>query len=248
MPTQRGDGAFEVDGVPKDDGSDNEIETTRPVALVLETAVTQVALPVEEHGAGKSVPGFAFIDSNLDTSAQLRVFHPLQHEKRALDAPDLPVIPAKTASTPRFVKLADDQRSGDSPVPDRCGESEDLIPLRSDQLEVELTADERRERWMVALLARNIEPLVGEVADAGRETKSQQMTERKDMIGEACGVGVVLLNSQIGLVHTRLIAIAQIDLPGLLSASTGGVVESKLALVLSVIAYLHPFRRIKRQR
>src|ERR1035438_2144425 len=88
MPTQRGDGAFEVDGVPKDDGSDNEIETTRPVALVLETAVTQVALPVEEHGAGKSVPGFAFIESNLDTSAQLRVFHPLQHEKRALDAPD----------------------------------------------------------------------------------------------------------------------------------------------------------------
>jgi hypothetical protein len=34
MPTQRGDGAFEVDGVPKDDGSDNEIETTRPVAFV----------------------------------------------------------------------------------------------------------------------------------------------------------------------------------------------------------------------
>lgn len=43
------DGTFEVDGVPKDDGSDNEIDTTRPVALVLKTAVTQVALPVEEQ-------------------------------------------------------------------------------------------------------------------------------------------------------------------------------------------------------
>jgi hypothetical protein len=33
-----GDGAFEVDSVPKDDGSDTEVETTRPVALVLEIA------------------------------------------------------------------------------------------------------------------------------------------------------------------------------------------------------------------
>jgi hypothetical protein len=51
MPAQRGNGAFEVDSVPKDDGSDNEVEATRPVALVLETAVTQVTLPVEEDGA-----------------------------------------------------------------------------------------------------------------------------------------------------------------------------------------------------
>jgi hypothetical protein len=48
MPAQRGDGAFEVDGVPKDDGSNNQVETTRPVALVLEATVTQVTLPVEE--------------------------------------------------------------------------------------------------------------------------------------------------------------------------------------------------------
>jgi hypothetical protein len=32
---------------------------------------------------------------------------------------------------------------------------------------------------MVALLARNIEPFVSEVADAGREAEAQQITERK---------------------------------------------------------------------
>jgi hypothetical protein len=64
MPAQRGNSAFKVDGIPMDDGSDNEVETTRPIALILETTVTQVALPVEEHGAGKSVSGFAFIESD----------------------------------------------------------------------------------------------------------------------------------------------------------------------------------------
>ena len=46
MPTQRGDGAFEVDGVPKDDGSDNEIETTRPVAFVYaQGSIVEVRVP-----------------------------------------------------------------------------------------------------------------------------------------------------------------------------------------------------------
>ena len=255
MPTQGGDGAFQVDGVPEDDGSDDQIETARPIALVFEAAVAQVALPVEEDRAGKSVPGFAFIEANLDTSAQLRVFHPLQHEKRALDAPDFAKRGVEAVLAGIAGKLADDERSGHRAVPDGCGESQDLFPLRSDQFEVQLAADQRRERWMVALLARHIEPLVGEVADAGRKAKSQQMAERKDVIGEAGCVGVVLLDPQIGLVveqtvenvrgiagirgdhlgvegrvlvgdvgvekHTRLVAIAQIDLPGLLSASAG---------------------------
>ena len=30
MLAQRGNGAFEVDGVPKDDGSDKEVEAPRP--------------------------------------------------------------------------------------------------------------------------------------------------------------------------------------------------------------------------
>ena len=108
---------------------------------------------------------------------------------------------------------------------------------------------------MVALLAWHIEPLVGGIADAGRETKAQKVAERKDVIGEASGVGVMLLDPQIGLMveeaienmrritgirgdylhiegcvlvgdvgvkeHVRFIPVAEIDLPGLLSAPAG---------------------------
>ena len=39
----------------------------------------------------------------------------------------------------------------------------------------------------------------------GRETKAQQMAKCKDVIGEASGVGVMLLNPQIGLMVEQAI-------------------------------------------
>ena len=96
-------------------------------------------------------------------------------------------------------EIADREGGRHCAVPDGRGQSQNLFPLRSDQFQIGFAADQRSERWMVALLAWYIEPLVCEVADAGRETKAQQMAECKDVIGEASGVGVMLLRPQIGL-------------------------------------------------
>ena len=68
MLPQGGDGAFQVYGVPKNDGGNDQIESAGAVALVLEAAIAQVALPVEEDGTCKGVPGFAFIKANLHAS------------------------------------------------------------------------------------------------------------------------------------------------------------------------------------
>jgi hypothetical protein len=65
--------------------------------------------------------------------------------------------------------------------------------------------DQRSERWVVALLALHIKSLVGEIADARCEAESQKVAERKDVIGEAGSVGVVLLDSQIGLMVEQAI-------------------------------------------
>ena len=88
MLPQGGDGAFQVYGVPKNDGGNDQIESAGAVALVLEAAVAQVALPIEEDGAGESVSGLAFVESDLHTPTKFRVFHPLQHEEGTLNAPD----------------------------------------------------------------------------------------------------------------------------------------------------------------
>ena len=76
-------------------------------------------------------------------------------------------------------------------MPDGRSQSQNLFPLRSEQLQIELAADQRSERWMVALLAWHIKPLVGEIPDAWREAKAQQMAERKNMIGKTSRVGVM---------------------------------------------------------
>jgi hypothetical protein len=73
-------GAFQEHSVPEDDGSDDQVEATCALTLVLEAAVAQVTLPIEENGKGESVPGLALVEANLNAPAQLRVFHPLQHE------------------------------------------------------------------------------------------------------------------------------------------------------------------------
>jgi len=54
---------------------------------------------------------------------------------------------------------------------------------------------------VVALFARHVKPLIGEIANARRESEAQQVTECEDMIGEAGGVGVVFLDPQIGLLN-----------------------------------------------
>lgn len=122
------------------------------------------------------------VETNLDTPAQLGIFHPLQHEKRTLDATDFTKRGVEAVLAGIAGELADDKRGGHGSMPYGRGEPKYFIPLCSDQFEVQLAADQRSERWLIALLARHIKPLVGEIADAGCEAESQQMAraQRRD--------------------------------------------------------------------
>ena len=191
MFAQSGNGAFQIHGVPENDGGDNQVQAAGAISLALETAVAEVALAVKEDGTRESVSGFAFVEAYLDTPAELGVFHPLQHKKRALDAPDFAKRGMEAILAGVAGELADDEGGRDCAVPDGRSQSQNLFPLRSEQLQIELAADQRSERWMVALLAWHIKPLVGEIPDAWREAKAQQMAERKNMIGKTSRVGVM---------------------------------------------------------
>ena len=64
-------GTVEVDGVPQDDGRDDQVEAGCPVPLVLEGAVAQFAEPVEEDGAGERVAGFARVEDGVGAATQI---------------------------------------------------------------------------------------------------------------------------------------------------------------------------------
>jgi hypothetical protein len=115
MLSRRGNGIFEIDGIPKDDGSDNQVENTRPVALVLETAVTQVTLSIGENGENEGISSLALIESDLDSSTQLMVFHPLQHEECAVNAADFAQRSVEAVLAGTAGELTDDERSSHSP-------------------------------------------------------------------------------------------------------------------------------------
>ena len=117
MVAQGGDRAFQVHRVPEDDGRNDQVEPACAVTLVLEASVAQVALPVEEDGTSEGVPGLALVEANLDTSAQLRVLHPLQHEERALDAADFAKRRVEAILSGITCKFSNDERGGHCPVP-----------------------------------------------------------------------------------------------------------------------------------
>jgi hypothetical protein len=87
MLPQGDDGAFQINGVPKGDNGDDQVESAGMVALVFKATITQVAFAIEEDSPSESVSGFAFVWLDLHTSAQFRVFYPFQHEGGTLDAP-----------------------------------------------------------------------------------------------------------------------------------------------------------------
>ena len=81
--------ALQVDRVPQHDSRRHQVEATGPVTLLLETAVADFAQPVEEHGTGERVAGFALVQPGMDAAAQLDALQPVQDEQCALDASQL---------------------------------------------------------------------------------------------------------------------------------------------------------------
>jgi len=77
----RGDRRLQVDGIPKHDGGDYEVQPTRPVPLVLVGAVAEFTQPVEEHRLGQGVSGFPLVQPDVDPSPQFDTADVLEQEK-----------------------------------------------------------------------------------------------------------------------------------------------------------------------
>lgn len=74
-----------VGTVPQHDRCAHKIEATGPVALPLEIAVTDLAQPVDGHGAGQRVTRLALVQPGMHAAAQLDALPSAQDEQLALD-------------------------------------------------------------------------------------------------------------------------------------------------------------------
>ena len=76
--TQMLDDTVEVDGVPVDDRGGDEAQTRGTKALVLEGAVSDLALTMEEDGTAQRVAGLAFVEPGMAALPEVRIGQPLQ--------------------------------------------------------------------------------------------------------------------------------------------------------------------------
>jgi len=63
--------SLQVDCVSQDDCRSNQIQATGSKSLLLETAVSDFAKAVKEHGTRQRIACFAFVESRVHASAQL---------------------------------------------------------------------------------------------------------------------------------------------------------------------------------
>ena len=76
-------GALQVDGVPQDDGGNQQIEAARPIALVFVGTVPDFPESVEEHGPSQRVLLLDLVEPDLAATAQFGVMQPVEREERA---------------------------------------------------------------------------------------------------------------------------------------------------------------------
>src|SRR5215471_3820285 len=82
--TEGGDSTFKIAGVPQDDRGDEEVQTGRPILLVLVCAVPDFTKPVDEDRPSQAVARLTFVEFAAGPAAQFRILQPVERGQCAL--------------------------------------------------------------------------------------------------------------------------------------------------------------------
>ena len=198
--TQMAGGPVEMDGVPKDDGRHDEVETGGAVLLVLEGAVAQLAKPFEEDGAGERVAGFALVEVGVGAATQIGIVEPIEHEHGALDAPDLAERACDRVLAGIASELAHHHRCTDGASMDRGGKPQRLVPVLLDGAQIDRSGNERTQRRPGCEVTHSVEAAFAEVADTWREAEAEQVAQAEDVIDGTGRIGRMFADRDAALV------------------------------------------------
>lgn len=85
MGAQRGNGMAEIDGVPEDNGRDDEIEARSPVQLIFEGPVADFVQAMKEYRSGERVARLSFVEAGARPPPQGRVADPINGKDGAFE-------------------------------------------------------------------------------------------------------------------------------------------------------------------
>mgnify|MGYP003381876788 CR=1 FL=1 len=143
---------FEIERVPVDDGVDQQVQSGRPIELALEGSVPQLSEPIEKQRASQGILGLALVESGGRVPAHFRVLPPLGQEDGPIDASDVAQRERQSVLTRECGQLRQQGRRPDLAGTDSRDQSQDVIPVCLDPLDVDGLADKRCQvfRWRVA--------------------------------------------------------------------------------------------------
>ena len=127
--------------------------------LVLQGAIGDPALLMDEHRLGQRMAGLTLVETGLAAPAQLRALQPVEGEQRALDPPDFgerhiqPILPFEGR------QLLEHHRWSDGPRLDRRGEANDVVPVLLDHIDPDRPAKKGFKDRVTMLPTSLVEPL-----------------------------------------------------------------------------------------
>ena len=170
------------------------------MALVLIGAVADFAEPVEENSAAERILLLTLVEADVAATAQLGVLQPLERKESPFQLSQFAQRERQAVLPGIGRELAQDHRSGDRSRFDRQGEAQQFEPMIANDAKIDGACHRRSEIGRYGHAGQYIKSLFLQVANAPRKAEAQQTAHGKDMIGEAAGVGVVLVNDEAALV------------------------------------------------
>ena len=166
------------------------------MALVLIGAVADFAEAVEEYGAAERILLLTLVEADVASTAQLGVLQPLERKEGRFQLSQFAQGERQAVLAGIGRELAQDHRGGDCSRFDRQGEAQQFEPMIANDAKIDSARRQRSELGRHGHARQYIESLFLQVANARRKAEAQQTAHGKDMIGEAPGVGVVLVNDE----------------------------------------------------
>ena len=165
---------------------------------------------VEEEWAAKAsrrglwlregMSSLALVETRLALHAQLRAFHPLEHEQRAFDAPDLAERQIQAILLAVGAELAQHCRRFYGHGFDTGRQPQGVVPVLEHDLLVDRLAHEGGEFLPPPRSAEARQPAVGKVAQTRREREAEQVEQGEDVVGDAASVDMVHKGVELGCV------------------------------------------------
>jgi hypothetical protein len=145
------------------------------------------------------------VQAGLDPVSQGRAAEEVEEKERPLEAADLVQGPGEAALPRACRQLAHQVRRQGDPGTDRGDQALEVRPVVGEELLAQPAADHGRERRPACGIAEDVKTGFGQIADPGDEPEAQQAAEAEDDLGEAAGVGGMLLDCQAGLVKQETV-------------------------------------------